>query len=184
MSKVSELLVSSKSNLWRTPPDLFSKLNAIFKFTVDACADEENHLCDVWSKDVLLDFGLPRYKLPSESMWANTPYGKAVGKQLGQADIVKILLMYAIVSGSGLMLLLPVRTGTKLWQETIFLEADFVHFIQGRLKFLDCNGNKQGPATFDSALVGINYSQAQISWLSLTIPGFLVDLRKDRDDGL
>ncbi len=42
---------------WRTPPDEFNYLNSVFDFTVDACADHDNHLLPkYWTKtDTCLD---------------------------------------------------------------------------------------------------------------------------------
>lgn len=37
---------SSTTDEWETPQDLFDKLNSIFCFTLDACADEKNHKCE------------------------------------------------------------------------------------------------------------------------------------------
>lgn len=42
-----DAVFSRKSDEWETPQYLFDKLDAEFKFTLDACASEENHKC-VW----------------------------------------------------------------------------------------------------------------------------------------
>lgn len=39
-------IVSSATDKWETPQDLFDRLNQIFCFNLDACADETNHKCD------------------------------------------------------------------------------------------------------------------------------------------
>lgn len=33
---------------WRTPPEVYAKLDAEFSFDLDACADESNHLAPRW----------------------------------------------------------------------------------------------------------------------------------------
>ena len=38
-------MFSSKTGEWATPQDFFDKLNAEFHFTLDPCADEQNHKC-------------------------------------------------------------------------------------------------------------------------------------------
>ncbi len=38
-----EVMFSSKSDQWATPQDFFDKLNEEFCFTLDPCADAENH---------------------------------------------------------------------------------------------------------------------------------------------
>ena len=42
----TEVMFSSKTDKWSTPQWLFDRLNNIFSFTLDACADETNHKCD------------------------------------------------------------------------------------------------------------------------------------------
>jgi hypothetical protein len=42
---ISKALLSSRSEEWATPPDLFRKLNAEFHFTLDVCATAENAKC-------------------------------------------------------------------------------------------------------------------------------------------
>lgn len=39
------VMFSSKSMNWATPQDFFDKLNSEFHFTLDPCADSENHKC-------------------------------------------------------------------------------------------------------------------------------------------
>ena len=36
---------SSKTDDWATPQDFFDQLNNEFHFTLDPCADEQNHKC-------------------------------------------------------------------------------------------------------------------------------------------
>lgn len=38
-------LMSSLSDEWATPQDLFNKLNSEFNFNLDPCADDKNHKC-------------------------------------------------------------------------------------------------------------------------------------------
>ena len=42
----TELMFSSKTDLWSTPQDFFDKLNNQYHFTLDPCADENNHKCN------------------------------------------------------------------------------------------------------------------------------------------
>lgn len=42
----TEVLWSSKSDEWSTPQYLFDELDREFHFTLDPCADAENHKCD------------------------------------------------------------------------------------------------------------------------------------------
>ena len=40
--------LSSKTDNWATPQDFFDKLNEEFHFTLDPCANEKNHKCDLF----------------------------------------------------------------------------------------------------------------------------------------
>lgn len=40
---VAPALLSSQTEEWATPQDLFDKLDACFHFTLDPCATDENH---------------------------------------------------------------------------------------------------------------------------------------------
>lgn len=42
----TELMFSSKTDLWETPQDFFDELNREFHFTLDPCATPENAKCD------------------------------------------------------------------------------------------------------------------------------------------
>ena len=43
---MEKALFSSNSDEWKTPQELYKELNERFKFTLDPCSTEENHLCD------------------------------------------------------------------------------------------------------------------------------------------
>ncbi len=48
MAKLNPGLMSSKSDEWTTPKELFDKLNRRFRFTLDAAATSINTLCHQW----------------------------------------------------------------------------------------------------------------------------------------
>ena len=72
----TELMFSSKTDLWETPQDLFDKLNNEFQFTLDVCATPENAKCDnFYTKE---QDGL---KYPWKgAVWCNPPYGRGIGQ--------------------------------------------------------------------------------------------------------
>ena len=41
-----DVMFSSKSMEWATPQDFFDKLDSEFHFTLDPCADDNNHKCE------------------------------------------------------------------------------------------------------------------------------------------
>ena len=42
----ADVMFSSATDNWSTPQDFFNKLNDEFHFTLDVCADENNHKCE------------------------------------------------------------------------------------------------------------------------------------------
>ena len=40
------MLLSTGNNNWSTPQWFFNRLNSIFGFTLDPCADDTNHKCE------------------------------------------------------------------------------------------------------------------------------------------
>lgn len=45
---LSKTLFSSKTDDWYTPQYLFDELNSEFHFTLDPCANDQNHKCDMY----------------------------------------------------------------------------------------------------------------------------------------
>lgn len=45
---MNKVLFSSNSNEWATPQSLFDELNKEFNFTLDPCANEQNHKCALY----------------------------------------------------------------------------------------------------------------------------------------
>lgn len=77
----TQLMFSSKSDLWSTPQELFDELDAEFGFNLDACALPENAKCDVYytpEQDGL-------FQLWHGTVWCNPPYGREIGKWVAKA---------------------------------------------------------------------------------------------------
>ena len=73
----TEVMFSSQTDQWATPQDFFDKLNEEFHFTLDPCADENNHKCDLWfdkNKDGL------KQNWGGCRVYCNPPYGREIGK--------------------------------------------------------------------------------------------------------
>jgi site-specific DNA-methyltransferase (adenine-specific) len=135
----TELMFSSKTDLWETPQDLFDKLNNEFQFTLDVCATPENAKCDkFYTKE---QDGL---KHPWKgTVWCNPPYGRGIGQWVRRA-------LFASVSGSTVVMLLPARTDTKWFHDYIYKRNNVeIRFIGGRLKF----GGSKNSAPFPSMVV-------------------------------
>lgn len=69
MNKV--IFLSNKDD-WETPQDFYDKLNDEFHFTLDPCADENNHKCEKYfsrnDNGLLQDWG-------GHTVFVNPPYG-------------------------------------------------------------------------------------------------------------
>ncbi|MFA7282514.1 MAG: DNA N-6-adenine-methyltransferase [Sterolibacterium sp.] len=77
----TDVMFSTATDLWATPQALFDRLNAVFNFSVDVCALEENAKCR-------------NYFSPEEDglskewrgvCWMNPPYGREIGKWVQKA---------------------------------------------------------------------------------------------------
>lgn len=134
---MNRAMFSSDSAEWETPQDLFDRLDAAFRFTLDVCATAQNAKCFAYF-DKAHD-GLGR-SWAKERCWMNPPYGREIGRWVQKAA-------EEAEKGALVVALLPARTDTRWWQEWA-MRGD-IHFIKGRLKF----GGAKAGAPFPSAIV-------------------------------
>ena len=77
----TELMFSSRTDLWSTPQDLFNELNKEFNFDIDVCALPENAKCERYFS--------PQIDGLSQKWegvcWCNPPYGREIGKWVEKA---------------------------------------------------------------------------------------------------
>lgn len=118
------IFFSSKHEEWETPTSLIDSLTAAFPFDLDVAASKPNVCENYYTKQ---DDGLK--SVWGYLNWCNPPYGR---KQVSWVE--KALSVWYYEQKRTLMLL-PAKTGTKLWQDTIFKHASNICFIRGRLKF-------------------------------------------------
>ena len=137
----SEDIKISKSDNWRTPHDLFDKINREFHFDVDRAADKDNALCDLfYSKEescVVSDFGNWSFR-----GFINPPYSDP-GPFFYKAHEQR--------QNALTVMLVKVATSEKYWFETV--KNAHVRFFAGRIKFWDEENTPHYGATFPSALV-------------------------------
>lgn len=133
-----EVLWSQKEQGWNTPLDLYQRLNSVFNFQTDPCTTDDNPLgCKTFFTPET--DGLDHKKW-SGRVFINPPY---------QRKYLKLWVAEAIAYTDYSLMLLPARTGNRLWQTQIFPNALMVCFVGYRLKF----SNHVDSAPFDSALV-------------------------------
>ena len=130
----TEVMFSSKTDLWETPQDLFDKYNAIYHFETDVCALPENAKCKNYFTPEM--DGLKQEW--TGVCWCNPPYGREIGKWVEKAA----------KSFATVVMLLPARTDTK-WFHDWVLPYGEIEFLKGRLKF----GGAKNSAPFPSMIV-------------------------------
>ena len=133
----TDVMFSSKTDMWETPQDFFDELNDEFSFTLDVAASDHNAKC--YHYYTQHEDGL---KMPWHGVvWCNPPYGREIGKWVKKAYFEAIL-------GTTVVMLIPARTDTKWFHDYILGKAE-VRFIRGRLKF----GGSKNSAPFPSMVV-------------------------------
>ena len=115
-------MFTSRSDEWRTPPELFEALDAQFGFTLDPCATAENAKCNRFFTKA--DDGLAQ-DWAGETVFVNPPYSavkdwmRKVTDQHRAHDITVVTLT-------------PARTDTR-WFHSYALQASALWFLRGRL---------------------------------------------------
>jgi len=129
--------MTSNSDTWETPPNLFADLDSEFHFTLDVCALPENAKCARYftpEQDGL------QQDWSGEVCWMNPPYGRAIGTWMHKA-------YEASKQGATVVCLVPARTCSAWWHD--YAAKGEVRFIRGRVKFVGSKWN----APFPSAIV-------------------------------
>ena len=131
---------------YETPPWLYKALDTEFGFDFDAAANVANHLCDLWSKDILVSERDDALK--DRIIFCNPPYSKV-------EMFVKIALRS---SARKWVFLIPSRTGTDWFHLLANSKKVTFRFMRKRIQFLlngvpplGKDGKPQGPR-FDSVI--------------------------------
>ena len=136
----TDLMFSSKTDLWSTPQDFFDKLNDEFDFDLDPCSTHENAKCKKhYTKEengLIQDWG-------GHKVFCNPPYGREL------KDWVKKCSEESKKSNTLIVMLIPSRTDTSYFHDYIYKKAKEIRFIRGRLKF----GDSKNAAPFPSMVV-------------------------------
>ena len=133
----TDVMFSSATDNWSTPQDFFDKLNDEFHFTLDVCADENNHKCEhYYTKEI---DGLSRPWIGT--IWCNPPYGRKIGEWVRRAYIS------SQIGSATIVMLLPARTDTRWFHDYIYNKSNTeIRFIKGRLKFGGCKNSAPFPS--------------------------------------
>ena len=131
-------LFTSNSDEWKTPLELYTRLNKRYKFTLDPCSTKENHLCDKqYTKE---EDGLCK-SWKGETVFVNPPYSEI------KLWVEKCYKEYE-TNGTTVVMLIPSRTDTRYFHDYIYHKAE-IEFIKGRLHF----SNSKNGARFPSMIV-------------------------------
>jgi phage N-6-adenine-methyltransferase len=132
--------VSSETDSWATPIDLFERLDQVWHFDLDVCADPFNAKCDRFFTRA--DDGLAQTWAPAVC-WMNPPYGREIKHWMRKAHDESL-------KGATVVCLVPSRTDTRWWHD--YAMRGRIEFIKGRLRF----GDAKNSAPFPSAIVVFN----------------------------
>lgn len=136
---MKDVLFSSKTDQWPTPQDFYDELDREFHFTLDPCADAENHKTMLYftkEQDGLKqDWG-------GHIVFCNPPYGKDINRWVEKA------YMEGHKDGTIVVLLIPARTDTRWFHDYVYHRAEIRH-VKGRLKY----GGGRYNAPFPSMVV-------------------------------
>ena len=138
---------NTKSN-WRTPPHIFEYWNARYNFTLDAAADEHNHLHHNYldEKYDAVSNRWPGFRLVKDSpvAWCNPPYGKGIDRWISA-------FIREWGNGYTILALLPAATDTQWWRE-VWRTASRIYLLDQRISFINpetglpVNGNPTASA--------------------------------------
>lgn len=106
------------SDNWKTPPELYNKLNEEFNFDFDPCPYSET--------EPLFDGLTCEWK---KRNFVNPPYSRKLKESFVKKAIEEAK------KGKLCVLLLPVSTSTLLFHEHILPNKPEIRFIKGRVKF-------------------------------------------------
>lgn len=125
----------SKSDKWKTPPEIYDPLNNEFKFNYDPCPIDWNP--DEDEDGLLTDWGT--------STFCNPPYSETkvwIEKASNEA-----------AKGKTIVMLMNAITDTIAFHKYIYNKAE-LRFIKGRIKFIDpSNPDKRTPNVKASMVV-------------------------------
>lgn len=153
---------SQRNDRWLTPPNV---VEALGRFDLDPCGAPGHVLAD---ETFLLENDQDGLALPWHGrVWLNPPYGR----------VMRAWMEKLVEHGNGTALI-PVATGTKLWQEVVFPEAAAIHFYRHRIKFIRRDLKEDTMVSPQaSAIVAFGDSDAD-AVLTSGLPGVVIDMRR------
>ncbi len=126
---------------WETPQELFDKLNDQYDFDFDCCATNINKKCFFYTHNFL------KFERISNICWMNPPFSKAK----------EMFTNFFKVVNKGVAIYRCDNFETKIWQEVILPNCDWIFIPKGRIAYSYNNKIRNGNGCrFPSALIGLN----------------------------
>jgi site-specific DNA-methyltransferase (adenine-specific) len=138
----TDLMFSSKTDLWSTPQKFYDNLNKEFNFTLDPCSTNENYKCE---KHFTIDDDGLKQDWQGYTAFCNPPYGRVL------RGWVQKCYEESLKPNTKVVMLIPARTDTIYFHKYIYNIAT-IRFLKGRLKFGKCKNS----APFPSMIVIFN----------------------------
>jgi len=138
-----DLMFSSKNYEWETPPEVFEWIDRKWEITIDACATPGNAKCERFISPAEDFF---QHNFIGEVAFMNPPYGRGI------ANFVEKAYTEALKPNTIFICLLPARTDTRWWHRYV-MKSVAIYLIQGRIKFLNEDGERVASAPYPSAIV-------------------------------
>ena len=136
--------MTSNTNEWYTPKELYNKLNEEFNFTLDPCCTEKSRKCEKYftkkENGLIHDWS-------NNNVFMNPPYGNDIKYWIEKAYLESLKDNTIVVA------LIPARTDTSYWHNFIFNKASDIRFLKGRIKFEKEDGTLGNSAPFPSAVI-------------------------------
>ena len=128
-------------DMWETPQKLWEELNNQYKFLTDCCADSSNRKCDhYYTKEKPFEEFNSFTKIGK--CWMNPPFSKAF----------EMFEHFFKVVSNGVAIYRCDNMETKVWQQIILKNADWVFIPNKRIAYEGLNGSG---SRFPSALIGV-----------------------------
>ena len=149
-----------KNDEWLTPPEILARLGA---FDLDPCAPALRPWDTAKEHYSLLLNGL---RMPWHGrVWCNPPFGREAAKWLDK--------MWC--HGDGIALI-PARTETVMFYESVWGWADAVLFMRGRPHFHYVDG-RRAPFNSGAPICLVAYGKANVAALAESGLGFVVNAK-------
>lgn len=134
---------NSSRDEWETPKSMFALLMKQYKFEFDCCSNIDNRLTTFHTDN------FEKWYCIDHVAWMNPPFSKAKEMFIHFFKVVK----------NGVAIYRCDNFETKIWQDVIFPNSDWIFIPKGRVVYEGMNGNG---SRFPSALIGVGVEKPKL----------------------